>query len=67
MICAWCSTWIAGDGRHPGLQHNYGMCRRCVEEQLARLAPKLRPRSVRPRRARPARAEPAGFSTATSL
>jgi len=52
MICAWCSTLIARDGRRADFEHNYGMCRDCVEERLARLEPRTLPRSTRLHRAR---------------
>jgi hypothetical protein len=45
MVCAWCSTLISGRAPQPGFERNFGMCRDCLEEQLARLAPKPRRRS----------------------
>jgi hypothetical protein len=46
MVCAWCRALIARSptrSRGP-YERNYGMCRRCVEEQLARLEPAPRKR-----------------------
>ena len=40
MVCAWCNTLIAPNRGRAGFEHNYGMCRGCVEEQLARLETK---------------------------
>jgi hypothetical protein len=48
MVCAWCHALIAGGRVRAGFECNYGMCRACVEEQLARLEP--RPRVKRARR-----------------
>jgi hypothetical protein len=45
MICAWCHALIARGTPCAGFECNYGMCRACVNEQLARLAP--RPRLAR--------------------
>jgi hypothetical protein len=44
MVCAWCSTLVSRRAPPPGFERNYGMCRQCVEEQLARLAPRTRRR-----------------------
>jgi hypothetical protein len=66
MVCAWCSTLISRGRPRPECERNYGMCRSCVAEQLARLAPLTPRRSTRLRRARIASPAPARFSSAAS-
>ena len=46
MICAWCHAPIARGPAPAGYACNYGMCRVCLAERLAALAP----REERPRR-----------------
>jgi hypothetical protein len=41
-VCAWCSALVSRQAAPSGFERNYGMCRDCVEEQLARLGPKSR-------------------------
>jgi hypothetical protein len=54
MVCAWCRALIARSAtrsRSP-YERNYGMCRQCVQEQLARLEPAPRPRRAAARGAK---------------
>ena len=68
MVCAWCHALIArGQApRRGGYEHNFGMCRACLAERLARLArltPSARARRTRRHAPHPVAAQ-FGFPTA---
>jgi hypothetical protein len=44
-VCAWCSAPMGRRVAAPGFERNFGMCRACLSEQLARLAPAPKPRT----------------------